>query len=143
MPDTKPIETYRGVVHPWLCDALGHLTTRNYVAMFDDAGWHLLLALGFSPGRMMREKLGWADVRHEIEYVHELTEGELVLVRSSPVKVGNKSLTYKHEMSNAESSVVCASMVATAVYFDLKERKAIPIDDAMRQQIEAWLAAAR
>jgi len=142
MSKAKLIETHRGVVHPWLCDALGHLTTRNYMAMFDDAGWHLLLALGLSPGGMLQQKRSWADVRHEIEYLRELTEGELVLIRSTPVKVGGKSLTYRHEMSNAESGGVCATMTVTAVYFDLDQRKAIPIDETLRQKIESWLVAA-
>lgn len=35
------LPVYRGVVHPWLCDAMGHLTTRHYLAMFDDAIYHL------------------------------------------------------------------------------------------------------
>ena len=26
----KARETYRGVVHPWQCDVMGHLTTRFY-----------------------------------------------------------------------------------------------------------------
>ena len=30
------------VVHPWMCDVLDHLITRHYMAMFDDASYHLL-----------------------------------------------------------------------------------------------------
>ena len=33
----------KSVAHPWMCDVLGHLTTRHYVAMFDDAAYHLSL----------------------------------------------------------------------------------------------------
>ena len=43
------MECYRGVVHPWLCDAMGHMTTRHDMAMFDDGSYHLLAALGFEP----------------------------------------------------------------------------------------------
>ena len=55
----KMIECYRGVVHPWLCDAMGHLTTRHYVGMFDDAGYHLLAALGFIWTKYEPESYRW------------------------------------------------------------------------------------
>ena len=32
----------KSVAHPWMCDVLGHMTTRHYVAMFDDAAYHML-----------------------------------------------------------------------------------------------------
>ncbi len=31
----------KSVAHPWMCDVLGHMTTRHYVAMFDDAAYHM------------------------------------------------------------------------------------------------------
>ena len=32
----------KNVAHPWMCDVLGHMTTRHYIAMFDDAAYHML-----------------------------------------------------------------------------------------------------
>ena len=32
----------KSVAHPWMCDVLGHMTTRHYVAMFDDSSYHFL-----------------------------------------------------------------------------------------------------
>ena len=46
------IECYRGVVYPWLCDSMGHMTTRHYTAMFDDASYHMFAALGFTPDHL-------------------------------------------------------------------------------------------
>ena len=37
MAEARPIDCGLAVVHPWLCDAMGHLTTRHYLGMFDDA----------------------------------------------------------------------------------------------------------
>lgn len=139
MTASKSIETHRGVVHPWLCDEMGHLTTRHYVAMFDDAGWHLLLAFGSSPSRTRQMKRGWADIRHEIEYLHEVPVGELVIVLSALVRIGEKSVTYKHELRNAESNALCATMTATTVRFDLTDRKAVPIEPELRRAMKDWL----
>jgi acyl-CoA thioester hydrolase len=38
------LSVHKNVMHPWMCDAMGHLTTRFYLALFDDASYHLLLA---------------------------------------------------------------------------------------------------
>ena len=35
----------KSVAHPWMCDVLGHMTTRHYVAMFDDAAYHMLYSV--------------------------------------------------------------------------------------------------
>ncbi|WP_245493128.1 MULTISPECIES: acyl-CoA thioesterase [unclassified Mesorhizobium] len=89
------IETYVGVVHPWMCDAMGHLNVRHYVAMFDDASFQLL---GRIADPRLTPSLGWADVRMEIDYTHETAAGTLITVRTVVEKVGRSSLTYLHEM---------------------------------------------
>ncbi len=139
MPDPRLRETYRGVVHPWHCDAMGHLTTRHYMAMFDDASWHFLHALGFSSKNMKRDRKGWADVKHEIEYLREVQEGELFLIRSMPTRVGNKSIVALHEMRDAEDDELCAKMTATTVRFHLDERKAIPLEPELVEKAKAWI----
>jgi len=142
MATGKTVETHRAVVHPWLCDGMGHLTTRHYVAMFDDAAWHLLLIFGATPSQNTATKRGWADVRHEIDYHHEVAMGEMVVVLSSLVRVGEKSVSYKHELRNAETQTLCATMTATTVRFDLVARKSVPIEPELKQALLAGLATA-
>lgn len=126
------IETFRGVAHPWLCDAFGHLNTRHYVAMFDDASFHFFSALGFSMERGKVERRGWADVRAELEFADEVPFGALVVVRTGVVKVGGKSLTYRHEMRSADDGRLHATMQTVTVYFDLEARRSTDIPDAIR-----------
>ena len=94
------IECYRGVVHPWLCDSMGHMTTRHYTAMFDDASYHLFAALGFTPDHLAAG-IGLADVKMTTSFLAELNAGALVIVHGSVVRVGTKSMTahYPHEQS--------------------------------------------
>ena len=33
------IPVHTAVAHPWLCDIMGHMTTRHYTAIFDDASY--------------------------------------------------------------------------------------------------------
>lgn len=38
----KAVETYRGVVYPWVIDHVGHVNVQSYVARFDEASWQFL-----------------------------------------------------------------------------------------------------
>ena len=118
---------------------MGHLTTRCYMGMFDEAAWHFLHEAGFDASTMHETNIGWADVRHEIEYLRELREGELVLIESKPVRVGNKSIMYQLEMKTARDGETCARLTATSVQFDLEERRAIPVLPQVRERLLAWL----
>lgn len=131
----KPIECYRGVVHPWLCDVMGHLTTRHYMAMFDDASYHLFSAIGFGE-EQLQSGVGLADVRTSISYKAELSTGALTLVTGRVVKVGTKSLTNLFVMHNATTGDIAAEMESVTVQFDLKKRAAMEVVPSIREQIE-------
>ena len=136
----KMIECYRGVVHPWLCDAMGHLTTRHDVGMFDDAGYHLLSALGFTASHI-ENGIGFADVRHVISYKAELRVGALLLIRCGLSRVGDKSLTALYRMEDLESGETAAEMEVVMVQFDLKRRQSMSVVPEIRAKAEAMLAA--
>ena len=128
-------KVYTGVVHPWLCDAMGHLTTRHYMAMFDDASYHLLhAAFGYAGPSGDFAGKGWADVKHVLEYKGEVGAGTLVEVRGEVVKLGGKSVTARYELVNLATGEVAATMEAVSAFFDLQARKAIPLTDAMRDR---------
>lgn len=131
----KPIECYRGVVHPWLCDGMGHLTTRHYMAMFDDASYHLFSAVGFGEN-LLRSGIGLADVRTTITYKAELCSGALTLVTGRVDKVGTKSLTNLFVMHDAVTGAVAAEMESVTVQFDLENRAAMEIVPDIRKRIE-------
>lgn len=120
------------VVHPWLCDAMGHLTTRHYVAMFDDAAYHLFAAIGYDPSMGVSESWGWADVRHEIDYKSEVASGALLRIRGRIAALGNRSLTAEYRMEDSVDGRLCATLVARTVCFDLAARKAMPVPDKIR-----------
>ncbi|MGB3471013.1 MAG: acyl-CoA thioesterase, partial [Erythrobacter sp.] len=78
---------------------MGHLTTRFYIEMFDDASYHFLSeAFGWSPGKT--DGPGWADVKHTIQYLDEVGPGDLLEIYGVLLKIGGKSITTKYEMRN-------------------------------------------
>ena len=127
------IETHLGVVYPWLCDSMGHMNTQFYAAMYDQATFHFLCALA-PYASLEKTGRGWADVRQVIEYKHEARAGALLIIRSTVQRVGSKSVTYIHEMRNVESDALHSTSEQVTVLFDLKARKAIEIDEEIRQR---------
>lgn len=133
------MECHRGVVHPWLCDQMGHMTTRHYVAMFDDASYHLLAAIGFTPEHLDRD-VGFADVRMTIDYRAELRAGSLVVVRGALTGMRERTITARYRMEALHDGALAAEMESVTVQFDLAARRAIPLDPAIREGAERMLA---
>lgn len=133
----QPLVTYVGMVHPWLCDTMGHMNVRHYMGMFDDASFHML---GHLTGVEKDKTIGWADVRYEIDFKHETQAGTLITVRSHVVRVGRSSISYAHVLAGTLEGEVHAEAKVTTVRFDLVARKSIEIDAETRARAEALLA---
>jgi acyl-CoA thioester hydrolase len=127
----ETIETFRGVVYPWHCDAVGHMNTQFYAGLYDGATLHFLASLCPSP--MLRAAaLGWADVRQLIEYKREAIAGDLLVVRTTLMRLGTKSIEYHHALVNAETRVLHATSAQVTVLFDLTRRRAVQLTDTIR-----------
>lgn len=134
-PFSGAAETGRRVVYPWLCDQMGHLATQHYMTFFDDAFYHLLSMLGPIHGKQGDRTIGWADVRHEIDYKSELRSGDLVVLKSWITAIGTKSLTHVTHMYCTTDSRLCSAALSRTVRFDLTGRAAIPIEPLLRDRI--------
>ena len=137
----RAVETFRGVVYPWHCDGMGHMNTQFYAALYDGASFHFL-ALLCPSAELKLSGFGWADVRQTIEYKHETTLGDLLVVRSTLARLGSKSVEYRHELVNLETDVVHGTSQQVTVLFDLATRKAVPLGDGIRRRAAAMEAPA-
>ena len=131
--------SYRGVIFPWDCDAMGHLNNKHYFGLFDQAAWHLFLALGFRPVTATRAGLGLADVNQNISFKREVLAGQLIVIRSYLDRIGTKSLTARHEMFDAENGDPVAQLLSVTAFFDLQLRRATPIPAQIRAAAQGWL----
>lgn len=125
--------SFRGLVFPWDCDSMGYLNNKHYLGLFEQAAWHVFLALGYRMEMAEREHIGLADVHQTVAYRRELRAGQLVVVRSWLERVGSKSLTARHEMFDAGDGVPVACLTSITAFFHLRERKSMPIPPAIRQ----------
>jgi acyl-CoA thioester hydrolase len=130
----------KAVAHPWFCDVIGHMTTRFYVGMFDDASYHFLFDMfGWSGAQDDKGELGWADVRHVIDYQAEVSAGDVLEVRAGLKKIGSKSMTTFYEMVNLGRDETAATLECVYVLFDLKARKAVELVGDLRAAAEKFL----
>ena len=136
------LETFRATVFPWHCDHFGHLNARWYAAHFDDASYHLFQRLGMSYERMRETAAVFpVSARATIDYLHELRVGELIVIESGLVDLGNKSLKRRARMYNADTRVLCATELAVDVFFSEKTRKSTPIPDRIREALSPQLVS--
>ena len=135
-------ETYRGVIFPWNCDFYGHMNVRWYAHHFDDAGFHLWTMAGI-PQTAMRDRGVFSVVATtKTDFVHEMRVGELLVVKSAFVHVGNKSLRHVQRMYNADTGTLCAMQDTVEVFFDPNARKSMPMPDFVRTTVLPHLVAA-
>ncbi len=128
------------VIHPWNCDAQGHLNTRHYVGIFDDANYVLLTRIA-EQARDAAPHLGWADVRNEIDFMAEVKAGSVVDVFVAIRRIGTKSLTIATELRRVNADQACARMLATITRFDLIARRAIALPPSLIESARSWLEA--
>lgn len=124
------------VIHPWNCDVQGHLNTRYYVGIFDDANQVLLARIGSQDAV---PALGWADVRNELDFMAEVTAGTVVDVFAVIRRIGTKSITVASELRRTHSNDPCARMLAVITRFDLTARRAVALSQPLIESARSWL----
>ena len=131
MATNRLFDTFRGLVYPAQCDAMGHMNVQHYIAAFDQAMWHLVHEFGYRKPASPNTGHGWADVRHVVDYRRELPAGALYRVASGVDKVGRSSLVTRHRMFEMESGDLAAECEMTSVYFDLAARVSAPLPQSL------------
>jgi acyl-CoA thioester hydrolase len=132
----KWFDLSRTIVLPAHCDSYGHMNVRQYAAFFDDAGWHILGMAGISLDEVRRRGLGTVMATVTIEFHHEISAGQLALIKGAVTRVGTKSFGYELRLYEADSMTHCATEKAVEVCFDTKERKGVPLPDDVKRKLE-------
>jgi acyl-CoA thioester hydrolase len=128
------ILTYKGAIYPWHCDHMGHMNVMWYVGKFDEATWHLFLALGLTPALLRETKRGMAAVEQTIQYKRELLAGDIVTVHSALLEMKDKSIRFTHEMRKADTGEIAATTVLTGVHLDTVTRRACAFPPSVREK---------
>ncbi len=132
----RDLPLFTSVVHPWHCDAMGHMNTRFYAAIFDDASFQVLDTL--APDKS--DGLGWADITWNIVYRNEVKAGTCVRVASKIAALGNKSVSISHSMESIDGQTVFATADMKIARFNLAERVSVAIAAQTRAHISSFMA---
>lgn len=128
-------ELHRSVVMPAQCDIYGHLNVRHYAACFDDAGWHMLARAGVSLADLRSRGLGSVVATLTIDFHHELTAGQLILVTGAFTHVGAKSYSYEMRLFESDAMTHCATQKTVEVCFDTAARRSTPLPADVRLKL--------
>ena len=91
---TQSLLTYRGTVHSWHCDHMGHMNVMWYVGKFDEATWNLAAMMGMTAQYLKDAKRGMAAVDQRIAYRREALPGDVVTIRTAIIEVRQKSVRF-------------------------------------------------
>jgi len=116
--------TYRGTVHQWHCDHMGHMNVMWYVGKFDEATWNLAATMGLTAQYMKDARRGMAAVDQRIAYRREALPGDVLTIRTAIIEVRPKSVRFVHEMRRGDLGDLLATMVVTGVHIDGVGRRA-------------------
>ena len=134
--------TYRGAVYPWHCDHMGHMNVMWYVGKFDEATWAFFARIGMTPSALRAAGRGMAAVEQTISYKRELVAGDVVSIATELVEIKDKSVRFRHTMTNDETGEVAATTELTGVHLDTERRRATAFSDRIRNRAAAFAAAA-
>jgi acyl-CoA thioester hydrolase len=74
-----------------------------------------------------------------IDFHHEITAGQLVLVQGAVTRVGTKSFAYELRLYEADAMTHCATEKAVEVCFDTRARKGVPLPEDIKRKLETLL----
>lgn len=74
-----------------------------------------------------------AAVQQNIAYRRELLAGDIVDIRSHLLEISDRSIRFRHDMTNAETGELAATCEITSVHMDRQLRKSAPFADAIRE----------
>ena len=134
------IDTYRGVVNQQDCDHLGHMNVARYYGICAEVGVILQNEIGLTPDDVRHgRKLSFVVVRNESDVKAEVLVGEPVVMRSTILEVGGKSMLIHHQLFRADG-VMAFDTTQRIVLFDLVNRRAVEIPADVRVKAEAMIA---
>jgi acyl-CoA thioester hydrolase len=136
------IETFKGAVLVSEYDSESHMNSPMYVSRFDQATWFLMQAVGVTPTTMKQQKRRIAIVRQNYQFLAELRGGELVVIKSGFVAVGEKHLRFIHQMYDFASRALLATCDCTSVQASLETGKSVKLPAPLQQRAKDHLVTA-
>ena len=96
--------------------------------------WHYI---GIKQTDLTKNGMGVVVANISIDFIHEITAGQLMEIKGAWTKMGNKSMAHEQRMYNADTGIHCATQTTSEVYFDMKKRHSATMPEDLRKIVKA------
>jgi acyl-CoA thioester hydrolase len=108
------------------------MNVQHYFMAVSNGMFAMMSHLGLTPEEIQRRQMSFAVVHAETDFHRELRSGDVMLLESTVLKIGDKSATFQHRLRNLSTDNVAMTTDFRCVLLDLRRREAIPIPDDIR-----------
>jgi acyl-CoA thioester hydrolase len=133
-------DSVRDTVRPWEIDVTGGSALTHYVHRYAIANAHSTVAFGLTPAFYREQRRGFSTFEFQLAFDGLLRAGDLIVVKSAPLHVGNTSLRLFHQMLDARTGKRVAALDQLGVLLDLDARRPAPMPDWMKERAKALVA---
>jgi acyl-CoA thioester hydrolase len=130
----------RDSVRPWEIDLTGGSALSHYIHRFSASNGHATATFGLTPEFYREQRRGFSTFEFHLAVEAPLRAGDLVLVKSAPLHVGNTSLRMFHQMLDARTGIRVAALDQLGVLLDLDARRPAPMPEWMKARAKALIA---
>ncbi len=92
---------------------------------------------GYAHLTMVRD-IGIPTVRAEIDYTAPLRYGDIAMIEVGVLRLGSRSVTFRHRISRKADGVRCANVSHTVVLSHISRLETVPIPDDVRTLLESF-----
>lgn len=124
----------RDAIKPSEISLSGEAAMSAYIHRFSASNAHVLAAFGMTPAYSRQEHRQYSTFEFRLNFPGFVRAGDLVLVRSALLHVGNSSIRIGHRMTNALTNELVATLEQAGVHFDIEARRPAPLPPALRER---------
>ncbi len=117
-------------------DFLGHVNNAKYLEYMEWGREDWYRKAGCSFDNLWVKNIGTATVNINIDYLGECYRGDILVIKTAPVRVGNSSFVKSQQIFKKQSGKKVTDAHVTTVTFDLNTRKSITVPSELKKQLD-------
>jgi acyl-CoA thioesterase FadM len=128
------VDAARDAIEPFEVDLRGAAGLAAYIHRFSAANSQVLAAFGMTPRYQRERRRGFSTFEFRLAVLGEARAGDLVLVRSGLLHVGNSSMRLLHRMTDVRTGALVATLEQSGVHLDVDARRPTPLPPELRER---------
>lgn len=118
------------------------MNVQHYFAAVGDGMFAIQTLLGLGPEDVRsRRRLSFAVVRAESTFKAEVLAGDVIVLESAIVDIGEKSASFDHRLIKVDDGTVAFETRFTCALLDLQSRRAASVPDDVRSRAQPYMVA--